>query len=385
LHTRFENELEDLRQLLKIPGMSSAIVKGQEVAWAKGFGYAGLENKIEARPDTRYHLASLTKLFAGILIMQLVEEGVLDLQNPVAGYGVRLKSLGLIRVKHLLSMTSEGHPGRQFRYSGDRFSYLTQVMERASGRSFTDLLAERILEPLGLTDTAPSLEFQDEDLARPYTLDNDSEIIPGTYSTHLSAAAGLVSTVSDLARFDIALDQNALVSQETKDMIFAPTIATTGAELPYGLAWFTQRYLGTRLLWAYGWWDCVSSLFLKAPDEDTTFIILANTDSLNRPYDLGSGKALVVNSPVAMAFYKLFVPEATLGQRAPAVAWEASEAELLRQLDLCPEGHLKDILERELYSRRKAYESVGEWRQASRLLNVAMQAFSRSSPLRDSA
>ncbi|MFQ5796391.1 MAG: serine hydrolase domain-containing protein [Candidatus Bipolaricaulia bacterium] len=71
---QFETELDDLRNKLKIPAFSAAIVKDQQLVWAKGFGYADLENQIEAAPDTPYRLASVTKPFAAILIMQLVEE-----------------------------------------------------------------------------------------------------------------------------------------------------------------------------------------------------------------------------------------------------------------------------------------------------------------------
>jgi len=78
----FEVELEDLRQKLKIPAFSAALVQDQELVWAKGFGYADLENKVKATPDTPYHLASLTKPFAATIIMQLVEEGALNLDDP---------------------------------------------------------------------------------------------------------------------------------------------------------------------------------------------------------------------------------------------------------------------------------------------------------------
>src|SRR5688572_33445607 len=61
---RFETLLESLRQELKIPAYSAAIVKDQKVIWAKGFGYADVENKIPATEHTAYHLASLTKTFA---------------------------------------------------------------------------------------------------------------------------------------------------------------------------------------------------------------------------------------------------------------------------------------------------------------------------------
>src|SRR6185503_10638866 len=72
---RFETQLESLRQELKIPAYSAAIVKDQKVIWAKGFGYADVENKIPATEHTAYHLASLTKTFASTILMQLVQEG----------------------------------------------------------------------------------------------------------------------------------------------------------------------------------------------------------------------------------------------------------------------------------------------------------------------
>jgi hypothetical protein len=65
-----EQRLDSVRQQLKIPAMSCAIVKDQKVVWAKGFGYADVENKIPATEHTSYHLASLTKTFASTILMQ---------------------------------------------------------------------------------------------------------------------------------------------------------------------------------------------------------------------------------------------------------------------------------------------------------------------------
>src|ERR1044071_9472858 len=61
---RFEKQADELRTLLKIPGMSAVIVKDQKVLWAKGFGFADLEKRVPATPDTLFHLASVTKTFA---------------------------------------------------------------------------------------------------------------------------------------------------------------------------------------------------------------------------------------------------------------------------------------------------------------------------------
>src|SRR5690349_24581453 len=88
---RFEKQTDDLRKLLKIPGMSAVIVKDQKVLWAQGFGFADLENKIPATPDTLYHIASLTKTFASTLIMQLVEQGKLSLDEPMSHYSSDFK------------------------------------------------------------------------------------------------------------------------------------------------------------------------------------------------------------------------------------------------------------------------------------------------------
>src|SRR5215213_9959577 len=71
---RLETVLESLRQELKIPAFSAAVVKDQKVLWAKGFGYADVEHKIPATENTPYHLASLTKTFASTILMQLVQE-----------------------------------------------------------------------------------------------------------------------------------------------------------------------------------------------------------------------------------------------------------------------------------------------------------------------
>ena len=92
--------------------------------------------------------------------MQLVEQGMLDLEDPVSDHD-EAESQGVVRVKHLLSMTSEGKAGSRYNYSGDRYALLSQVIERSSGRPFQQLLFERILEPLGMSNTTPTLVAHD--------------------------------------------------------------------------------------------------------------------------------------------------------------------------------------------------------------------------------
>src|SRR5262249_11237616 len=154
---RLESLLEGLRQELKIPALSAAVVKDQKVLWARGFGYADLENKVPATEHTPYHLASLTKTYASTILMQLVQEGKIKLDDPVSRYGINLESNGVIRVRHLLSHTSEGNPGEQYRYNGNRFAELDKVIQKATGKSFTELLIANILDPLGMDETAPNV------------------------------------------------------------------------------------------------------------------------------------------------------------------------------------------------------------------------------------
>jgi CubicO group peptidase (beta-lactamase class C family) len=312
----FEAILERLRNQLKIPGFSAAIVKNRKIIWAEGFGYANVEDKKTATPTTAYHLASLTKTFASTIIMQLVEEGLLDLEAPVSDFGIEIQSSDTVRVKHLLTHTSEGIPGSFFRYSGDRFGLLDDVIVEASGRSFSELLVERIIEPLGLENTVPNLlnmihcpltwperiEFA-ENLAQGYTSDGSER---QAYPTYFGTAAGLISSVIDVAKYSIAIDNHVFLTEETQALVFSPAVSNNGATLPYGLGWFVQQYFGLKIVWHYGWWTANSSLIVKVPERDLTFIILANTDMLSRAFPtIGYGDISV--SVVALEFLNGFV------------------------------------------------------------------------------
>jgi CubicO group peptidase (beta-lactamase class C family) len=113
----FEAELDSIRVVLQIPGISAAIAKDGEIVWSRGFGYAEPEEERPATPSTPCHLASLTKTFASTIVMQLVEQGLVSLDDPVSQYGVDLEANGVIRVRHLLTHTSEGVPGSSYRYN----------------------------------------------------------------------------------------------------------------------------------------------------------------------------------------------------------------------------------------------------------------------------
>ena len=158
---RFSEHLEADRERLRIPGLSAVILEDGEVHWTQGFGYADVEGRVPATPDTLYHIASVTKTFTAILVLQLVEQGKLDLDAPVSRYVPEIKD-DRILVKHLLSHTSEATPGEQFSYNPDRFEYLKAILEQTTGKSLRTLFVEAFLDPLAMQDTVPGPDVVDD-------------------------------------------------------------------------------------------------------------------------------------------------------------------------------------------------------------------------------
>jgi len=154
----FEQRLEELRASSHISAITAVMSNGQQVVWAKGYGIADISTQRSAADTTVYHLASLTKPFAATVLLQLVEEGKVSLDDPISMYGMNLPGPAgtVIRVRHLLSHTSEGVPGTVYSYNGDRFALLEAVIAQAAGKPLDAALQERILTPLGLHRTAPN-------------------------------------------------------------------------------------------------------------------------------------------------------------------------------------------------------------------------------------
>jgi len=344
----FRRQIEGLQKKYNIPGLSVAILQHQQTIYAGGFGYADLEKKLPATVDTPYNIASLTKPFAAAVLMKLVEQGKLDLHDQMAvllkdtqfrydkrtidGYGNTCKEINIashdtnfeyafllkdyrcntarIEVRHHLTHTAQGEPGAAYRYNGFLFNFLSPVAEAVSGKKFSDLLVDNIIGPLDMTRTVPSINnrLRQEvlaDRAKYYKMGFGGEFVPSSYPAKLSSSAGMVSTVGDLAKFDIAMDRNLIVAQKTKAEMFTPAISNSGKPLPYGLGWFVQYHDNVKLVWHYGWApNAYSSLFLKVPEKDLTLILLANSDGASAPFGLGAGN--VLRSPFAAMFLSLF-------------------------------------------------------------------------------
>ena len=323
----FERQVEADRNALGIPGLSMVVIKDGDVVSARGLGYADVERRIPATPDTLYHLASVTKTFTAILVLKLVEEGKLDLDEPVSHYSTDFKD-DAVRIKHLLSHTSEGTPGEKFSYNPDRFEHLKEVLEQATGKPLRQLFVETFLDPLAMRDSVPSHDVSDDDttwavlgeanlaryrknlasFAKPYTHWGDGEILYSGYPPRdFWASAGLLSTVRDMAKYDAAIDNHVLLKPETLAHAWTPFLSNAGQPLAMGLGWYVTDYRGERLVWHYGHWGTgFSALYLKVPARRLTLVAFANSEALaDHHYKVGED---VTNDLFACDFINTFIP-----------------------------------------------------------------------------
>lgn len=314
----FGAAIERLRVAHHIPGLSGLVLRGDSVLWEQSLGFRNLEASRPSTPGTLYHLASLTKPFAAVVLMQLVNEGRLRLEQPVAEFGITLQSTDTVRVWHLMSHTSEGVPGSGYRYNGDRFGRLDSVLLRASGKSFGQLFEERIRRPLGLAVTVPNLRQPaafgvtgldaatiGDSLAQGYDYSRASRNVPVAYPTYFGPAAGMISSPRDMARFSRALDGDQLLPPASRARMFSAIVTPRGDTLPYGLGWFVQRYGGEAVQWHYGLWTGTSTLIVRVPARRLTFVLMANNEMLSAPFRLGAGQ--LSSSPFAEEFFRAFV------------------------------------------------------------------------------
>lgn len=310
---QFSKEIIELKEYFQIPGIAVLIRKGDQTLYENYVGLSDIDRKIPMDATITIPMASLTKVFTGILMFQLVDEGKISLDDPVHTYVENGNISDSIRIKHILSHTSQGELGKNFYYNNRRFMLLGQIIESVSEKSFKSTIYDKIIEPLGLKNTylledSAQVASEHRKVAAPYLLggkmkDGYQEKIAaeGFIDYGYSAAAGISSTVRDLAKFSSGLDNGELITNVSKDRMFSPF----QPNLPYGLGIFSQELMGEKLVWGYGQYDCYSSLLLKVPDKDLVFVIAANNNLMSDPARLIAGD--VSYSLFALSFLKNFV------------------------------------------------------------------------------
>jgi CubicO group peptidase (beta-lactamase class C family) len=317
--------LKDFR-LLALPGMSVAVVHDGKTIYRLNQGYADVEKRIAVGDKSIFAIASVTKSFSGVMMMQYEQEGKLSLDDHLLSYPFdsQLFSPHFIdpdtRLKHVLSMTSGGVLGKTFSYDGGRFGLLTGVFEKMSGRNDAKLayaaeVEGRILRPLHMSSTFDGWANMPTDLGsrvvKRYDVRSDKDSLVfnnvpyDANSEYPSPAAGLFSTIDDLAAYSAALDDDKLIAHDRYVEMTSPFPHDGGKEIPYGFGWLTQTYRGITLNWAYGEGNQDAALLLRVPEQKLTFIFLSNSGSPSHAARLQSGN--VLRSPFAIAFLKRFV------------------------------------------------------------------------------
>ncbi|GGY82823.1 hypothetical protein GCM10011613_29580 [Cellvibrio zantedeschiae] len=279
-------DVEQLVQRLmteaKVTGLNIAVLNDNKITYVKSFGWRNKEEKLPLTEDTVVYGASFTKAVFSYFVMQLVDEGVLDLDKPVHQYLPkplpeydRYKDLAnderykLITLRMCLSHTAgfpnfrwinpdkkldiKFTPGSRYAYSGEGINLAQFIIENVTGKNVGEMMRDRIFKPFGMTGT--SMTWQPEwknNLAKGY--DENEQPLEHDERSKVSAAGSMDTTINDYAKFIEAVMRNKGVSKKMKNemvtsqiQIYSPrqfptlmtetTEANRAIKLGYGLGW----------------------------------------------------------------------------------------------------------------------------------------------------
>jgi CubicO group peptidase (beta-lactamase class C family)/D-alanyl-D-alanine dipeptidase len=315
-----ESELADKG----IPGISIALVDGDQVVWSAGFGSADPERGARATADTIYRVGSVSKLFTDIGVMQLVEQGRVDLDAPVQRYlpeftpsnpfdeAISLRQLmshrsGLVReppvghyfddsspslaatVESLNSTTLVYAPESRIKYSNAAIAVVGYVLERLSGEPFAQHLKAAVLEPIGMRSSSfePTSETERRlSKARMWSFDGRDFPAP-TFELGMSPAGSMYSSVNELCGFiSMIFDQGQgsagdVLGAESLAEMLRPQYAPEGATSGYGLGFRIGEIEGQT---SYGHGGAIygfATSLKMLPGQELGAVVIANMDVVN--------------------------------------------------------------------------------------------------------
>jgi len=341
----FGRYLESLVPQIGMPGVSAAIIQtpltGRPVIRKYNVGYADLERKIPARFDTPYPIGGVTQAVTGVLHGVCIDRftSVFNIDNDIRSI-VPAFPVAATSIRQVLSHSTDG----RFRYDTALFSHLTQVVESPPclDQPFRKAIASEVLDriPGGMRRSVPGMDinrpegaaaralFDDAtvrryqgvltELAVPYRIDDRGRASRSDYTSFgLDATTGMVSTVEDLANFEIQLDRrdgvpfssstiDKMWSNQSFDLPIGAGGSMVKVVMPTGLGWFVTVESNQTLVWTFGHIrDAASALIVKMPRKRLTLIMLANSGGLANGYNLEN--ATVTSSPFVKVFLRLFI------------------------------------------------------------------------------
>jgi CubicO group peptidase (beta-lactamase class C family) len=303
-----------------LPGVMVGVVHDQQLVWQKGFGFADVARKTPMTAETKFRMASHSKMLAAIAVMQLREQGKLRLDDPVVQHLPWFRSQpagdddGPITVEQLLSHSSglqreaDGHwtsldfpteaelkalmadrqsalaPQVRWKYSNLAYGIAGQLVEQLSGHRFADYAGANILTPLGMTDS--SFDKPVPGLATPYGRrmpDGSRQIFPFVDSRGMAAATGLTSDLTDMAKFVSAQFRRGprggaqiVSSGSTRELHRVRSVEETWTS-GTGLGFATQRIRDKSFTGHGGGYPGYTTQTLFQPAEKWGVIVLTNT------------------------------------------------------------------------------------------------------------
>lgn len=372
-----------------VPGYAVGVVRHGRVLYRRATGLASLEQAIANTPATRMRIASVTKQFTGLAVMLLVEDGKLDIDQPVRAVLPDLKGLnGAPTLRQLLNHTSglrdaldsvafflsEGlfpqipaglthqwssrfsdsnfAPGEAWCYSNYGYMLLSLVIEKVSDLSLAAFLQQRVFAPLGMVDSV--------------LWPNDMELLPGLATSHirmpdgrykrgiypceeLVGGGGIVSTVDDMLRWAANLREQRLGSAASWAEILRKLRFNNGSEHNYGFGLKCQLHRGVELRWHDGSTFGSKSALMCYPAAGLDIVVLSNRSD-SEPSAIGIKIAELLLADV-LGPPKVNVEaagrEALIGNYySPALRRVFSirphQGNLLFALNATPEGMLRD-------------------------------------------
>jgi CubicO group peptidase (beta-lactamase class C family) len=370
-------------QIRGIPGLQIAIIRSGKITMLESYGLANVEHNVPVNAHTLFSINSATKAFTGVAVMQLVEDGKLDLEQPISTYLNNLPSdWQNIPVRRLLDHTSgipdfldvknggyidglnfnkawlkiheqplEFVPGEKTSYNQTNYVLLGQVVERLSGIKFEEFVRKRQFIPAGMSLTnfgdsrdvifnkAPTYSHSREtkgNFVKGKTLERMWEEFP-----ELRATAGINTTAEELGKWIIALQSNRLLREnKSLSVMWSPQKLNNMSYGRWALGWVAKRNLAPRAVAGIGG---SRSWFYIYPDHDLAVVVLTNLKS-DGPENL---------APEVAGFYYPKLKASNGGNYPDEVITLRSVLEL--------EGYDSVVKSYKMVKARKAEYSISEW------------------------
>jgi D-alanyl-D-alanine carboxypeptidase len=298
-----------------VPSASVAAVSDGKIVYVHAYGNARLEPATPAKPEMRYSIGSISKQLTAVAILLLAEDGKLTLDDPVGKYVPDLTRGDAITIRQILSHTSgypdyapqdymvpdwgkpisadallgrwaqkelEFEPGTRWQYSNTNFVIAGMIVEKVAGMPLVDFLTARVFKPLGMTSVTNTdrQKLGDQD-AQGYFRRALGPLHPAPHEGPgwMYAAGELAMTAADLAKWDAAVIQQAILSPASYRQLETEVQLASGAGTSYGLGIGVGLVQGHRELRHNGEVSGFVAANLVWPDDKLAIAVLTNQDA----------------------------------------------------------------------------------------------------------